>query len=525
MKNKLFLTSMLAMMVASPAFAVWPTGVGTVGVDTTTGEIDTSSSTASGYIGGNMSGSNANCTAVPLQYQNTNPTSGQFTLTAQWEPDRCPVTLDLNLANGGAANTDPNAPSTSVYRVFQAIHDDGAYPTWDSSWTQAQLDANRMTTSTNGYADLPVGQTVSVTWDTNAESGQTVTTAQGSSLSLSATRPFQGFFASATGSNSTPYFSWNSTSNKLFITSDGIDAAKAVGEVNGSCPDTRWYAHWGCVNVTKPSVSSTGYDFVGWYTASTGGTALGDNLCWTESDSGTYYARWTPKHYTVTYNSGTCKATASTVYTDTGGATYNQNYTVPAAANTAFGSAKTGYTFVGWNTVSGQTTTNFPTATETPWTHDDGITVYAACTANDYTITYSCGGGSFKSGIPAWTAQSGTADTVTYDASYGFTRTPTNTCEWTGHAARPTWSCVQTGTQNAVLTTWPSAPTNWNLAYNVTCTAQWNDIINLVWDYDNDVDSPTNGTCEYSTTGTIVVPAEPSRNGYKFKGWLVTDHQ
>ena len=555
-RNRLFLTSMLAVMVTCPVLAddSWPVGVGIVGVDTSTDEIDTSSSVKSGYVGGNMSGSTASCMATPLKYHDVSTNNGRYTFTAQWEADRCPVKLDLNLANGGAGIQIDAINNPGLYKSFIAVHDDGAFDSWNTSWSSSTIESHRMTPSTNGDNTPLVGKTVNVTWDTNATTGQTVSFAQGSSTSFSGTRPFTGFFELATGSDSIPYFSWDNDAGKLFITNAGVNAAKAVSKVVNSndereCPETTWYAHWDCVNVSVPTVTSTGYDFAGWYTAATGGEPLGNqaSYCWTEENSGTYYAHWTPKHYDVIYNSGSCKSgndANQTVYTDsynsstgTGGATYNQYYSVPNAANTAFSTAKEGYTFVGWNTTAGQTTSNFPGASETPWTNiSTDFTVYAACFANEYVIRYDCdgNGGGFRSDISQWTASGGvTGDIVTYDSPYGFARIPANTCaEQSNRQLGDNWSCVIENTSASVLTTWPSSSTNWTIANNVVCTAQWDNVIQLVWDYDytvNDEPQIGYGSCVYNTQagsdGAIVVPATPTRTGYEFKGWVVTDHQ
>ncbi len=153
----------------------------------------------------------------------------------------------------------------------------------------------------------------------------------------------------------------------------------------------------------------TGYNFTGFWTTkySEGNNATqitsGSNFIYDAastqvlSDGGTavWYAHWTPKTYTVTYDKGSCASTTGTAYTHTNGATYNANYTVPSAANSAI-TAKTGYTLAGWNTVTGQTSSNFPDEAATPWTRTADLTVYAACTPNCNAITLnnSSNGGS-----------------------------------------------------------------------------------------------------------------------------------
>ena len=87
----------------------------------------------------------------------------------------------------------------------------------------------------------------------------------------------------------------------------------------------------------------TGYTFMGWYTAKSGGTLVTkDSIVTNTKAKQTLYAQWTAKILTVTFdaNGGTVGTDTSVVTTQT----YNKRYALPDAP------VRTGYTFVGWYT-------------------------------------------------------------------------------------------------------------------------------------------------------------------------------
>lgn len=171
-----------------------------------------------------------------------------------------------------------------------------------------------------------------------------------------------------------------------------------------------------------------GYNFVGWTTKSDG---TDDGYGWTPGWSGawiytngqygisgnalTLYARWTPKSYTISYNSNGGSGTMSSDTVSTGG-------TATIKANTF---TKTGYKFVGWTTKSDGTDDGYgwnPGWSGT-WNYDNGqygiandkLVLYARWD-NHFTVTYNDNGGS---------GCSSSSKTVTYGSTYGTLCTPT----------------------------------------------------------------------------------------------------
>lgn len=299
--------------------------------------------------------------------------------------------------------------------------------------------------------------------------------------------------------------------------------------------------HYGDQDVTlnANTYSQEGYNFDGW---SCTGTVCGQLTSDTDTfddgqNIGIYKfgtnlactAQWTPEKYTVTYDYGAHAANNATgaAYTHTNGATYDANYTVPAAANAAITPA-TGYVFVGWNTSSGQTTENWSGAT--PWTQTTGLTVYAAyaCdTANGYiesndypgvcverlTVTYRSGAhGSGQDYVVV--VGDGDEHELLDITDVGISAQ--NGYYFGG------WQCDNGVTRGP----------GYNFVMNgsdVICVAQWtpNEIgLNWMlnsghWQVDaNENELSNQNSCDYGTLNGITV-YDPVRRGFGFIGWEV----
>ena len=116
-------------------------------------------------------------------------------------------------------------------------------------------------------------------------------------------------------------------------------------------------------SVTFPTPSRSGYNFMGWYTASAGGTFLGiGGSSYTPTATVTIYAQWAIVQYTVTYN-GNGGSTPSSATVNAGSAT-----TLPT-------STRANFTFGGWYTAaSGGSFVGGAGASYTP---PSSITLYA----------------------------------------------------------------------------------------------------------------------------------------------------
>ena len=97
--------------------------------------------------------------------------------------------------------------------------------------------------------------------------------------------------------------------------------------------------------ITLPTPTRTGYEFLGWYTAASGGTKVGNGgASYTATGNITLYAQWKALTYTVKYNGNGA----------TSGSTASSTHYIDVAKNLNWnGFSRTGYNFKGWSRSSG----------------------------------------------------------------------------------------------------------------------------------------------------------------------------
>ena len=184
----------------------------------------------------------------------------------------------------------------------------------------------------------------------NTPSPSTITKTYGSALGTlpSCTRnsdntytySLAGWFTAASGGsqiststtitgNVTYYAHWNATYINYTITFNG----------NGGTNGASLTKHYGDALGTLPSSSRTGYTFLGWFTATSGGTKISTStICY---GSVTYYAHWQINTYTVSVALDSTSAGRGSV---SGGGNYNYG----ATATVICSMSKTGDVFGGW---------------------------------------------------------------------------------------------------------------------------------------------------------------------------------
>jgi uncharacterized repeat protein (TIGR02543 family) len=286
-------------------------------------------------------------------------------------------------------------------------------------------------------------------------------------------------FTTATGATYTP--SANITLYARFV------AVVTFDPQNGSAVTTaRWDV--GSNQLITPSPTRAGYSTSGvnggWYTDTSYGTrVVGVGSGYTPSGDVTLYAKWNANTLNVTYATNGGSSISST--TTTTGSTISQ----PSSPT------RTGYTFNGWFSDSGLT------SSISSWPHTHGATanfsIYAGWTANTLTITYSTNGGSSIS----------SGSTVTGATISSAPTSPTRT----GYAFVGWYS--DSGLSAAVL--WPYAH---GKTADFTIYAKWTANTLILTYVSNGGSAVTNGSTV--TAGTISsAPTAPTRSGYNFLGW------
>ncbi len=245
--------------------------------------------------------------------------------------------------------------------------------------------------------------------------------------------------------------------------------------------------------------AGTGYSFAGWYSnSSCSGKAASTSSTWTaknyttDSWDVTYYAKFTPNTYTVSFNgNGGSNANNKTVTYD---ATYGE---LPS-------SIRSGYTFAGWYTAAtGGSQVTASTKVQTANDH----TLYAHWTANSYEVTLKANGGVGDDQVVSATYNSKmptkleNGDDIVAPTKTGYS--------FTGYFKG------DTKYYNSDLT-----PTNtkWTTAGNGTLLAGWQANTYTVSFNGNGGSSADNKTVTYDATyGEL---PSSTRTGYTFDGWF-----
>ena len=158
--------------------------------------------------------------------------------------------------------------------------------------------------------------------------------------------------------------------------------------------DTKWYGE----SLTLPTtgMSRTGYNFVGWYTAASGGTKYG--ATYTANAAAIIYAHWEEKpKYTITYNANGGTYSDGTTFTEekTEDQTYYINYVTPS---------RTGYKFVEYTTNQDGTGTSYSPGSS--YTSNANLTLFAQW-VNTFDITYHMNNNSCYTYIASQTKEIG----------------------------------------------------------------------------------------------------------------------
>ena len=231
-----------------------------------------------------------------------------------------------------------------------------------------------------------------------------------------------------------------------------------------------------------PTGSRTGYKFLGWYTASSGGTLV---TIWSTVDSEkdiTLYA-----HYS--YSSNLIKVTLDPNYTN------GKTVAVYVTKNSTYGelpsAVRTGFTFNGWYT----STTGGDKITSSSKIGNQAVTLYAHWIGQKYTVSFDSTGGSSCESIQ-----------VASGTEYGNLPSPTKEgYTFDGWYTKATGGDPITNTTVATMTSDQTLYAHWSVAkYTVS------------------FDSTGGSACssiQVSHNGTYGTLPSTTRTGYQFDGW------
>ena len=245
-----------------------------------------------------------------------------------------------------------------------------------------------------------------------------------------------------------------------------------------------------------PSASRANYGLKGWYTATTGGTKIATNTKFTQHSS--IFAQWNANTYNITYNmnGGTNPSSNPTTFT------YSESTQTKTIANPT----KVGYDFGGWTVTNGSISGN----TLTINAGATSVTLTANWDAQKYAITYRDQGNAAFSGTHA----SGYPTQHTYG-----TATTLKSASKTGYAFGG-WFTSSNCSGTAVTSLGATA-----YSADITLYAKWTaNTYNITYVMDGGTNPSSNPTTfTYSESTQTKTIANPTKTGYTFGGWTVTN--
>lgn len=413
-------------------------------------------------------------------------------------------------STGGTASVNESSVEYGGSAIWTATPSTGYnFSKWSNGSTANPLTVSNITANTH-ITPVFVLKSYIVTWNPNGGivDPTSTTKTHGSTLGtlptptraadVQYTYTFKGWFTAATDGtqvsasttvtkNVTYYAQWTATPRSYTATFNGNG-----GGTPSPSTITKTY---GSELGTLPTCSRTGYTFLGWYTASSGGTKISSTTKITGTI--TYYAQWSINSYTFTFDKNGGNTPSSTTITKE----YNTAVgTLPTCTRNADNTYT--YAFAGWfDTSASSGGTQLTTTTKVT----SNKTWYARWTSiyKNYTVTWNGNGGT----------PSKSSSSFHYNDALGTLPTATRT----GYTFKG-WSTSETGTVNVSTTTKVTA--------NVTYYAVWT-INPYTWTFDaNGGTGDTTKTLNYNATLSTLPTASrasTAANNYTFAGWFDTD--
>lgn len=420
-------------------------------------------------------------------------------------------------STGGTASVNKSSVEYGGSAIWTATPSTGYnFSKWSNGSTANPLTVSNITTNTH-ITPVFVLKSYTVTWNPNGGSVSPTSTTKthGSTLGtlptptraadVQYTYTFKGWFTAATGGtqvsasttvtkNVTYYAQWTATLRSYTATFNG----NGGGTPSPSIITKTYGSELG----TLPTCSRTGYTFLGWYTASSGGTKISSTTKITGTV--TYYAQWSINSYTLTYNVNGGNAVSPASKSVQYGSAYG---TLPMPTKSS--NAEYTYAFAGWYTAASggtQVTTNTTMGA-------GNTTIYAHWTATrrSYTINYQTTYGSLNR----------TSQSVAYGSKGSCTLTmPSNDAQYTytfqGWYTAANGGGTKVGSE-LTLETPAITGTVTYYAYVTRSTRSYTHTFNA---NGGGTVSPATITKAYNTAlGTLPTV---SRTGYTFVGWFDT---
>ena len=299
-------------------------------------------------------------------------------------------TVSFN-SNGGSSVSSKTVSYGSNYGTLSTPS--RSYYTF-LGWYTASSGGSKVTSSTtmNTAADHTLyahwsRDTINVTFNNNGGYGNVPSKSYNvgdsyGSLPAGPTPPagysFVGWYTAASGGSQITTGTTVTYGNKTFYAHYSVNTYTVNFNSNGGSSVSSKTVTFGSNYGSLPTPSRTGYTFAGWYTAASGGTQITSSSTMNTNANVTLYAHWSPRTFTVSFDSNGGSAVSSK------SVTYDSTYgTLPTPT-------RTGYTFVGWFTAASG---GSQVTSSTKVTITGNQTLYAHWKGNTITVAFDNNGG------------------------------------------------------------------------------------------------------------------------------------
>ena len=451
-------------------------------------------------------------------------TAANLTLIAQWTPASYTITYNTNGATSGsptiASETWTYSPTTplTLSSVGTLAKTGFTFSNWATTANATTgLTSASPTVNTTYYAVWTAtqytvtyapgtGASGSISSPGNKTLGQTFTLDSGSTLTPPA----------ASGSVTYSFGFWSDTTKtykggatyvmpaaNVILTANWIAIYNVTYNPNGGVSSIGSSQKFVNEEITiGVAATRTGYNFVKWEDQSL--------VLWNPGDTTTvtagrflFNAQWSAKNNTISFDGNN----------NTGGSVpENGTYTTDGAAYVIPGNpgslVRTGYTFIGWNTLANGTGTDYPAGVGSTYSAPADLALFAKWQANTYLISYNGNGATGGTAPGNGTYVTGAVNPYTVSTNSG-------TLAKTGFTF-DNWYTTSTGSGGTAYTAGSGTLTTTS---DLILYAKWSAASYTV-SYasgDNAVSAPSQSTNAYGSSFTL--PNALTRTGYTFLGW------
>jgi len=348
--------------------------------------------TREGYTFAGWTGSNGTTPQTTVTIEKGS--AGDKSYTANWTTDSYTITYTLN----GGTGTNPTSYTieTATFTLNNPTREGYTFAGWTGSngtTPQTTVTIEKGSAGDKSYTANWTADSYTITYTLNGGTGTNPTSYTIETATITLTNPTrEGYtFAGWTGSNGTTpqttvTIEKGSTGDKSYTANWTADSYTITYTLNGGTGTNPTNYTIETATFTLNNPTREGYTFAGW--TGSNGTTPQTTVTIEKGSTGdkSYTANWTTEAYTVTVIQ--IPEAAGSV-SGAGSKTYNSTVTLTATADDS-----AGYTFNGWEVVSGGVTldTNGATATFTMPAND--VVIKAKYQLKTYTITYDADGGS-----------------------------------------------------------------------------------------------------------------------------------